>query len=173
MGAANCKCGQSFVMAVDYLNHKKTCTACESDFINGLKFKQGVKVLFGLEQQGHITKVEEMLKKYCSWDEINKAIGWAGDAAQQDYIRYLKRNSEQLQSRISELEQQLAAEREANRWIPVTESIPKEQGVYLVSFHNGVFGWFDCCELYFTPNLVFNNLIEHGATHWRKIQEVK
>ena len=74
---------------------------------------------------------------------------------------------------IAEIEQKLAQEREANRWIPVTESIPKEQGVYLVSFHNGVFGWFDCCELYFTPNLVFNNLIEHGATHWRKIQEVK
>ena len=80
---------------------------------------------------------------------------------------------EEMKSLIAELEQQLAQEREANRWIPVTESIPKEQGVYLVSFHNGVFGWFDCCELYFTPNLVFNNLIEHGATHWRKIQEVK
>ena len=86
---------------------------------------------------------------------------------------YLSGEYEILQKKNDELERQLAQERVANRWIPVTESIPKEQGVYLVSFHNGVNSWFECCELCFTHSLVFNNLIKHGATHWMKTQEVK
>ena len=53
--------------------------------------KPGVKVKFGLEQQGHISTIEEMLDRHCSWDEINKAIGWAGDAANKSYIRHLRK----------------------------------------------------------------------------------
>ena len=82
---------------------------------------------------------------------------------------------ERLQDRITELEQQLAQEREANRWIPVTESLPKEKGLYLINFYDGVNTWFECCELCFTHSLVFfnNKLIKDGATHWMKTTEVK
>ena len=75
----------------------------------------------------------------------------------------------------AELEQKLAQEREANRWIPVTESLPKEKGLYLINFYDGVNTWFECCELCFTHSLVFfnNKLIKDGATHWMKTTEVK
>ena len=135
-----------------------------------------VKSFHSLSEQGDFDKMQELLKNpQDSIDELQSRITELEQQvnALESGRDYLSGEYEILQKKNDELEQQLAQEREANRWIPETESIPKEQGVYLVSFHNGVFGWFDCCELYFTPNLVFNNLIEHGATHWRKIQEVK
>ena len=129
-----------------------------------------------------IAELEKELKSYAHFGSeddslVSRLLGvYNSGGIERDFTKdghFVPTINKEAAHRIKELEQQLAQEREANRWIPVTESIPKEQGVYLVSFHNGVFGWFDCCELYFTPNLVFNNLIEHGATHWRKIQEVK
>ena len=80
-----------------------------------------------------------------------------------------------LEREKAELEQKLAQEREANRWIPVTESLPKEKGLYLINFYDGVNTWFECCELCFTHSLVFfnNKLIKDGATHWMKTTEVK
>ena len=48
------------------------------------------KLLIGLEQQGHIYTIQTMLKEYKTWDEINKQIGWAGGAANKEYIRYLE-----------------------------------------------------------------------------------
>ena len=50
-----------------------------------------VRVLIGLEKQGHIPLIEEMLDKHCGWPEINRAIGWAGDAAEKSYARYLRK----------------------------------------------------------------------------------
>lgn len=45
----------------------------------------GVKIRFGLRQQGHIPKVEAMLLEGKSWDEIGRQIGWAGSAVEQFY----------------------------------------------------------------------------------------
>lgn len=70
------------------------------------KFKK-VKMLIGLEQQGHIQTVEQMLdewfprisdkNKFQVWDDIGSKIGWIGYAVCQDYIRYLKRNLLELE----------------------------------------------------------------------------
>ena len=55
-----------------------------------------VRVLIELEKQGHIQLIEEMLDKSCGWHEINRAIGWAGDAAEKSYARYLRKKSKNL-----------------------------------------------------------------------------
>ncbi len=65
-----------------------------------------VRAVFGLEAQGHIPKIEKMLKEWyprCSdenplkiWDEIASEIGWIGFAVCQDYIKYLKRNQKSI-----------------------------------------------------------------------------
>lgn len=67
--------------------------------------KPGVKVKFGLEQQGHISTIEEMLDRHCSWGEINKAIGWAGDAASKSYIRYLRRRVKASEMKLRKTEE--------------------------------------------------------------------
>ncbi len=50
-------------------------------------------VLFGLEAQGHIPTIEQMLSENKTWDEIGKTIGWLPDTAQEHYERYKKRRS--------------------------------------------------------------------------------
>jgi len=56
-----------------------------------LKVFDGVPIRFGLEAQGHIPKVEEMLAAGRSWDEIGAAIGWHGPTAKEYYERYQER----------------------------------------------------------------------------------
>lgn len=51
----------------------------------------GAKILFGLEAQGHIPKVEFMLARGATWAEIGREIGWDGATAEQFYGMYLKR----------------------------------------------------------------------------------
>ena len=83
--------------------------------------KKGVKVKFGLVAQGHIPTIEKMLDKHCSWDEINKEIGWAGGAAQENYTRYLRAQSAEKDKRIAELEALESAFAEYER---ETETVP-------------------------------------------------
>ena len=59
-----------------------------------------VRAVFGLVNQGHIPTIEGMLDRYCGWDEINSVIGWAGDAAQEDYIRYLRKRVKKLEGKL-------------------------------------------------------------------------
>jgi len=68
--------------------------------------ENGLKVVFGLEAQGHLPTIEKILKKWNDgndydndmtyskhvWDEIGKEIGWCPFAACLYYFRYL--NSE-------------------------------------------------------------------------------
>lgn len=46
---------------------------------------RGVKVCIGLRQQGHMPTVERMRADGATWDEIGKAIGWDGKAAEEWY----------------------------------------------------------------------------------------
>ena len=67
-----------------------------------------VKVLFGLESQGHIKTIEEKLKawhprlgdenSFQVWRDIAKEIGWIDYAVCQDYISYLKRKSAKIEA---------------------------------------------------------------------------
>lgn len=54
------------------------------------------QVRFGLENQGHLPVIEAMLDNNESWSAINKAIGWAGDAACENYIRIIRRKTKEL-----------------------------------------------------------------------------
>jgi hypothetical protein len=63
----------------------------DKEFLDSIEPKPGVRVRFGLEAQGHIPTVERMLDEGCCWPEINRAIGWAGDAAEKNYMRHLRR----------------------------------------------------------------------------------
>jgi hypothetical protein len=45
----------------------------------------GATVRIGLRQQGHLPTVERMRAEGASWDEIGKAIGWAGHAVERWY----------------------------------------------------------------------------------------
>lgn len=58
---------------------------------DGLQEILKARVVFGLEAQGHITTIEQMLQEDASWNEIGKAIGWHGPTAQRYYQRYLDR----------------------------------------------------------------------------------
>ena len=58
---------------------------------------------FGLVQQGHIPVVEEMLDRHCSWQEINRAIGWAGDSAEKFYMRYLRQKAKAYEEALNEI----------------------------------------------------------------------
>lgn len=53
-------------------------------------FDGSAKILFGLEAQGHVPKIEAMLRDGRDWPFIGRAIGWDGDTARQYYERYLK-----------------------------------------------------------------------------------
>jgi hypothetical protein len=59
--------------------------------------QKGLKVQFGLEQQGHIPTIEKMLAEFGSarseyiWKKIGKAIGWEYTTAAFYYIEYLRR----------------------------------------------------------------------------------
>jgi len=48
------------------------------------------KIVFGLEQQGHIPTIEKMLKNGATWDEIGKKINWCVETAKEHYMRYTK-----------------------------------------------------------------------------------
>jgi hypothetical protein len=45
----------------------------------------GLKVQFGLRQQGHLPTIEQMLKEGKSWEEIGQAIRWDPETAKQWY----------------------------------------------------------------------------------------
>ena len=79
-----------------------------------------IRVLFGLEAQGHIPLIEKKLKtwwprvfepnQFKIFDEIAKEIGWIGQAVCDGYIRYLQRKvknstpNAEIQNLISELQ---------------------------------------------------------------------
>jgi len=44
---------------------------------------------FGLEGQGHIQTVEQMLQENKTWMEIGEQIGWCHKTAKQHYMMYL------------------------------------------------------------------------------------
>lgn len=63
---------------------------------------------FGLEQQGHIETIESMLDQYKSREEIESAIGWAGGAANEYYIRYLRKKvAEEQQEARNDIKQEI------------------------------------------------------------------
>ena len=51
------------------------------------------RILFGLEAQGHIPVVENMLAGKADWQEIGRAIGWDGETARTYYERYQARKT--------------------------------------------------------------------------------
>ena len=57
--------------------------------------KKGMKISFGLEQQGHIPTIERMLEELGNnehaWDRIGKEIWWCPKTACYHYIDYLRK----------------------------------------------------------------------------------
>lgn len=56
--------------------------------------KKGYRVAFGLEQQGHIQTIENILDEFGSnefaWNKIGKTIGWCPKTACYHYVNYLR-----------------------------------------------------------------------------------
>jgi hypothetical protein len=50
----------------------------------------GLRVAFGLRNQGHIPTIEKMLEEGKTWEEIGRAIRWDPFTAQQHYTWYLE-----------------------------------------------------------------------------------
>lgn len=50
-----------------------------------------VRIVFGLEAQGHIPAVEAALAEGADWQEIGRRIGWDGETARTYYERHLAR----------------------------------------------------------------------------------
>ena len=55
------------------------------DDLESFLARPGLCLRIGLTDQGHMPKVEQMLKDRKSWDEIGKAIGWHGPAVKEWY----------------------------------------------------------------------------------------
>jgi hypothetical protein len=57
--------------------------------------KKGLKITFGLEQQGHIETIERILDEFGSnqyaWEKIGKEISWDSNTAAFHYIKYLRK----------------------------------------------------------------------------------
>lgn len=59
--------------------------------------KKGLKIQFGLEQQGHIPTIEKMLDDFGTassayiWGKIGKEIGWEPLTAALHYCEYLRK----------------------------------------------------------------------------------
>jgi hypothetical protein len=74
------------------------------DFFEKLD-KANVVPVFGLEAQGHIPAIEEILKDLESydyaWDKIAKQIGWCDKAARNHYIAYLMERGQKANSEKS------------------------------------------------------------------------
>ena len=47
-----------------------------------------VPILFGLQAQGHIKTIEDMLSRGATWREIGNKIGWCAATAREHYERY-------------------------------------------------------------------------------------
>ena len=45
-------------------------------------------VVFGLQNQGHISNIEKMLSQGATWKEIGNKIGWCPATAREHYERY-------------------------------------------------------------------------------------
>lgn len=67
----------------------------------------GVKVAFGLYQQGRLPRVFEMMVAGKSWEEIGKAIGWDPDAARRHFYAESKAGAMLIEA---ERERQISAE---------------------------------------------------------------
>jgi hypothetical protein len=56
--------------------------------------KKDLKIVFGLEAQGHIPTIEKILDDLGSndyaWEKIGKEIGWCDKTARNHYITYLR-----------------------------------------------------------------------------------
>lgn len=52
-----------------------------------------MKLLFGLEQQGHIPTIKRMRVEQKSWEEIAKAIGWEELGLIKAYMTYLEKEA--------------------------------------------------------------------------------
>ncbi len=50
-----------------------------------------VSVCIGLEAQGHIPTIEQMLREGAAWSDISLAIGWDADTAARHYLWYIQR----------------------------------------------------------------------------------
>jgi hypothetical protein len=59
--------------------------------------KKNLKIVFGLEAQGHIPIIEKILDEIGSneyaWEKIGKEIGWCPQTAAYHYISYLRRKN--------------------------------------------------------------------------------
>jgi len=54
----------------------------------GLEDLEGAPVAFGLQAQGKIEQVTQLLEDGKNWDEIGEAIGWDGQTAKKHYNLY-------------------------------------------------------------------------------------
>ena len=50
-----------------------------------------VTVCIGLEAQGHIPTIEQMLRDGATWSDISLAIGWDAKTAARHYLWYIQR----------------------------------------------------------------------------------
>jgi len=64
------------------------------------KILMNTRVLFGLEQQGHIPLIEQMLKQDATWEEIGKTIGWHPPTVKEHYGWYLEKQQNLMHSAL-------------------------------------------------------------------------
>jgi hypothetical protein len=57
-------------------------------------FDSNVRIVFGLEAQGHIPTIEASIKEGADWAEIGRRISWDGETARAYYQRYLVRSKQ-------------------------------------------------------------------------------
>jgi hypothetical protein len=57
---------------------------------------EGMKIAWGLEAQGHISTIKNMLAAGNGWSDISVAIGWDEATARRHYEEYLKKHNQEV-----------------------------------------------------------------------------
>lgn len=93
-------------------------------------------ILFGLEAQGHLQTVEQMLADGKSWADIGSAIGWDGDTACKFYCMHLGRYGRELLRQLQHLREHARRAFEAPTSGSMVESVCPICGTLVHIEHN-------------------------------------
>jgi len=134
----------------------------------------------GYHMNGNIAEWGMLLEDGCMLDEYSNALHLIHKITtdslrkQSDFALITKMESDvaDADEKITELEQQLAAAQERERWVPVTERLPKKDGNYMT----GASHWTEAHELMFSAKSNrwwdFSNSEYAEPTHWRELPQL-
>jgi putative AlgH/UPF0301 family transcriptional regulator len=122
-----------------------------------------------VEQQSKITTLEQQLESEKSAHEMTRKnfIEYVEDIERE--ALGLKEKAELYKNEASRIEQQLEQEREANRWIPVSERLPKDnETVLFANMDDEFFTGYIFKDFWYSVSHRYCDM-RFNITHWKPI----